>query len=44
MLLVSGFNISTQVQGKFRNETLDGLSGKVGWFGQSTKVDLDLRF
>jgi hypothetical protein len=44
MTLVSGCNVSTQGQGKFRNETLAGLSVKVGWFGQRTKVDLGLRF
>jgi hypothetical protein len=44
MTLVGGCNVSTQGQGEFRNETLDGLSVKVGWFGQRTKVDLGLRF
>ena len=44
MTLVSGCNVSTQGQEKFRNKTLDRLSGKVGWFGQRTKVDLGLRF
>ena len=44
MKLVSGCNVSTQGQGKFSNETLDWLSGKVGCFGQRTKVDLGLRF
>ena len=44
MTLASGCNVSTQGQGKFRNKTLDRLSGKVGWFGQRTKVDLDFRF
>ena len=43
-ILVTGCNLTTQGQGRFGNERLDGVSGKIGWFGQRTKVDLGLRF